>query len=326
MKYKDYYEILGVQRDASESDIKQAYRKLAKKYHPDVSHEANNEERFKEVAEAYTTLKDPEKRAQYDRLGRRAPGESFTPPPEWQQHFSSSASAFDDVDLADILAAFGSMRGQRGFGGAGSRGFRQPARSAGQDYEIVAPVTLEQIVNGGEIDVEARLPDTDAHGLTHRVSRTFRIQVPRGAANGQRLRLRGKGGPGQAGGRHGDLYVVLDVRPHPLYRIDGNDLLFDLPLAPWEAVLGATVEIPTPAGAVSLAVKPGAFSRQRLRLTGRGLPTARGKPGDLYVIIEVVVPSAPDAQERALWQQLAQRSTFDPRRHLATVQPHGQDS
>src|SRR5471030_2902159 len=191
MKFKDYYEALGVERTATLADIKKAYRKLAHKYHPDVSAEPDNEAKFKDVAEAYATQKDPEKREAYDNLGKHPAGESFTPTPDWQQHFHTGDAGLDDVDLADLFAAFG-----RG-GGAGSGGThrRQSFPVPGQDYEIAAPVTLEQIHRGDEIDLSAELPEYDANGLAHRVPRTFRITIPKSAANGQRLRLAGKDGP-----------------------------------------------------------------------------------------------------------------------------------
>lgn len=310
MKFKDYYQAMGVERTATADDIKKAYRKLAHKYHPDVSKDPKGEEKFKEIAEAYATLKDPEKRHAYDELGRRPAGEQFTPPPDWQQHFHANASSFDDVDLSDFFAAFG--RTQRG--GPTRRDFPQP----GQDYEVTAPVTLEQIFRGGEIEVRAELPEFDQNGLAHRAVRSFRITLPKGAADGQRLRLGGKGGPGLNGGRPGDLYVALALQPHPLYRISGRDLYIDLPLAPWEAVLGASVHFPTLAGAVELTVKPGTTSGQKLRLAKRGLESADGSLGALYAVIRIDVPTTLSQPERELFQKLSVLSTFKPRQHFAS--------
>lgn len=310
MKYKDYYQILGVDRNASAEEIKRAYRKLAHEYHPDVSKDPKGEEKFKDIAEAYTTLKDPEKRKEYDNLGRRSAGESFTPPPDWQTHFGAGASAFDDVDLADILSAFAS--GRRGGGRA--RGGTFPI--SGQDYEVTAPVSLEQIFRGDEIDVPVEIPEYDEHGLPHRVPRTFRVKVPKGVADGHRLRLAGKGGPGRNGGKAGDLYIALQVAPHPLYRVSGRDLYLDLPLAPWEAVLGAAVHVPTLGGTVELSIKPGTTAGQRLRLARRGLPQADGGVGDLYAVVHIEVPKTASARERELYEQLAAVSNFDPRRHF----------
>lgn len=313
MKYKDYYETLGVARSASVDEIKKAYRKLAHKYHPDVSKDPQGEERFKEIAEAYATLKNPEKREEYDHLGRHLAGENFTPPPEWQQEYGAGASMFDDVDLSDLLNAF---RAGGGAGAAGAgRGYASFAMP-GEDYSVTVPVSLEKIHQGGETDVALELPEVDAKGLPHRVPRTFRVTIPKGAAEGQRLRLAGKGGPGSHGGKSGDLYIVLTVAPHPLYRVSGSDLTIDLALAPWEAVLGATVEIPTLDGKVALNVKPGTPAGQRLRLAKRGLHAANGTVGDLYAIVQIVVPTNAASQERALYEQLAAVSTFKPRAHF----------
>ncbi|MDB5762213.1 MAG: molecular chaperone DnaJ [Herminiimonas sp.] len=319
MKYKDYYQALGVDRTASADDIKKAYRKLAHQYHPDVSKDPKGEEKFKEIAEAYAMLKDPEKRQEYDSLGRRPAGESFTPPPDWQQYYGggagagASASAFDDVDLADILNAFRS--GGRSDGrGRGRASFPIP----GENYEVSVSVPLEKIYSGGETNVTVELPEYDEHGLPHRVSHTFRVTIPKGAVEGQRLRLAGKGGPGRNGGKPGDLYIVLAIAPHPLYRVSGRDLYLDLPLAPWEAVLGAAVEIPTLGGNVELNIKPGTSSGQRLRLAGRGLPSSGGGAGDLYAVTQIEVPRKVSKREQELYQQLAAASDFNPRKHFKT--------
>ncbi|TCS32596.1 curved DNA-binding protein [Paucimonas lemoignei] len=311
MKYKDYYQALGVDRTASEDDIKKAYRKLAHRYHPDVSKEPKAEEKFKEIAEAYATLKDPEKRKEYDNLGRHPAGEEFNVPPDWQQRYDGSSSAFDDVDLADILNAF--RAGGRGDGsGRGRASFPIP----GENYEVTVAVPLEKIYSGGETDVTVELPEYDEHGLPHRAPHTFRVTIPKGATEGQRLRLAGKGGPGRNGGKPGDLYIVLHIAPHPLYRVSGRDLYLDLPLAPWEAVLGAAVEIPTPAGSVELSIKPGTSSGQRLRLARRGLPSPGGGAGDLYAVARIEVPKKVGKREQELYEQLAAASDFNPRQHF----------
>jgi curved DNA-binding protein len=309
MKFKDYYQILGIERGASDADIKKAYRKLAHKYHPDISKDPKGEERFKEIAEAYATLKDPEKRAEYDNLGRHRPGEEFTPPPEWGQQFGGGNQFYEDVDLADILSAFRHA-------GHGGRRRAEHFPMPGQDYEVTAQVALEQIYRGGEVELRVELPDYDANGLLHRVPRTFRIKLPRGAADGQRLRLPGKGGQGMNGGRSGDLYVTVALAPHPLFHVDGRDLSIDLPLAPWEAVLGAKVRIPTLGGEVELNIQPGTAAGRKLRLAKRGLPTADGGAGDLFAIVRIDVPTVTTAQERDLFEQLARASAFDPRRHF----------
>ncbi|GAA4027935.1 DnaJ C-terminal domain-containing protein [Actimicrobium antarcticum] len=310
MKYKDYYQALGVERTASLDDIKKAYRKLAHKYHPDVSKDPGGEEKFKVVAEAYATLKDTEKRAAYDQLGQRPAGENFAPPPEWQQQYGAGADRFDDVDLSDLMGAFRS--GARGQGGGR---FRGAFPEDGEDYSVVVPVTLEKIYSGGETDVAVDLPRYDEHGLPHRVARTFRVTIPKGATDGQRMRLAGKGGTGRHGGKDGDLYVVLSLIAHPVFRINGRDLVLDLQLAPWEAVLGTAVKIPTLGGQVELNIKAGTTSGQRLRLGGRGLPAAGSSPaGNLYAVVRIVVPKSVSPEEKTLYEQLAAASNFDPRK------------
>jgi curved DNA-binding protein len=316
MKYKDYYQALGVERNASADEIKKAYRKLAHRYHPDISKDAKGEEKFKEIAEAYATLKDPEKRQEYDSLGRRPAGEDFTPPPGWQQQYGAGASAFDDVDLADILNAFRGGGGKAAGRGDGRARSWSSFPAAGEDYEISVTITLEKVYSGGETDITVELPEHDEHGLPHRVARTFRVSIPAGATEGQRLRLPGKGGAGRNGGKPGDLYLVLHIAPHPLYRVSGRDLYLDLPLAPWEAVLGATVEIPTLGGNVELNIKPGTASGQRLRLAGRGLPSPGGSSGNQYAIVQIDVPRKVTDAEHKLYEQLAAASSFNPRAHL----------
>jgi curved DNA-binding protein len=314
MKYKDYYHTLGVDRNASTEEIKKAYRKLAHQYHPDVSKDPKAEEKFKEVAEAYGTLKDTEKRREYDSLGQRSAGESFTPPPDWQQHFGGGGgdqSFFEDMDLADILSAFAGGRG-----GEGRARTRQNFPIPGQDFEVSVPVDLEQVYRGDDVDVNVEVPEYDEHGLPRRVPRTFRIHIPNGATDGQRLRLPGKGGPGRNGGKHGDLYVKLAFRPHPLYRVEGHDLYLDLPLAPWEGVLGARVVTPTLGGSVELTIKPGTSTGQRLRLSKRGLPKADGTHGDLYAVVEIEVPKTVGERERELYEELAKSSNFNPRKRF----------
>jgi curved DNA-binding protein len=305
MKYKDYYSVLGVPHTASEAEIKSAYRKLARKYHPDVSKERDAEERFKDIAEAYQTLKDPEKRAAYDQLGAQQPGEDFRPPPDWQQRYSDSQFSFDDIDLADLFA---------GLRGAGSRRNRGPV--PGQDYEAVVHLTLEQAFNGTQVNVDLSMPEYDAEGVMHRVPQVFNARIPKGVSDGQRMRVPGKGGAGFNGGRPGDLYLTIALHPHPLFRVSGHDLYLDLPLAPWEAVLGTSIEVPTPAGKVRLKVPAGTRAGQQLRLPKRGLPKPHDGAGDLYAIAQIVVPSEPTAQERSLFKQLADVSGFNPRGHF----------
>lgn len=309
MKYKDYYSILGVERNAGADEIKKAYRKLAHKFHPDVSKDAGAEDKFKEIAEAYQTLKDPEKRAAYDQLGRHQPGQDFQPPPNWGGQFGGGQFSFDDVDLSDLFAAFSGGRHH-----AGRQGRKIPV--PGQDYEVTAHITLEEAYQGTLVDLNFTAPAYDEKGRMHRVPQAFKVRIPKGATDGQRLRLPGKGGKGVNGGRDGDLYLNIALHAHPLFRVSGHDLYIDLPLTPWEAALGATVEVPTLAGAVRLTVKPGTHAGQKLRIAKRGLPRQREGEGDLFALVQIVVPTVLSEREQALFKELADSSSFNPRGHF----------
>ena len=305
MEYKDYYKILSVAKDASADDIKKAYRRLAHKYHPDVSKAADAEEKFKEVAEAYATLKDADKRAAYDALGTPRSGSDFRPPPDWQQQYQESGFSFDDADFADLFSAFR----HRG-GGAWQQESRQ---FRGQDYEIDADITLEQALEGATLDMNLSVPEYDSQGRVTQQPHTFKARIPRGVSNDQRLRLRGKGGKGYNGGADGDLYLNLHFKPHPLFEPNGHDLYYQLALAPWEAALGTSVEVPTLQGPVRLKVAAGTDSGKTLRLTGRGLPKPDNAMGDLYAVVQIRVPHDLSAREKALFQELAEASAFNPR-------------
>ncbi len=308
MKYKDYYAILGVAKDASADDIKSAYRRLARKYHPDVSKEKDAEEKFKEMSEAYETLKDPEKRAAYDQLGSYKPGQEFRPPPDWGGQFAQGPGGFDDIDLSDLFAAFGG-------GGLGRGGRRADRPMPGSDYEAIVRISFEQAYEGTEIDLELSALEWDPDGGMRRVPHRVKTRVPRGVTDGEKLRVPGKGGKGAHGGPNGDLYLDIEVAAHPLYRVAGKDLYVDLPLAPWEAVLGVNVQLPTPGGAVSLRVPAGTRAGQQLRLSGRGM--TRGKDaGHMYAIVRIEVPTVIDDKQRALFRQLAETTNFNPRARL----------
>jgi curved DNA-binding protein len=302
MKYKDYYETLGVARDASEADIKKAYRKLARKYHPDVSKEKNAEERFKQVAEAYETLRDKDKRRAYDQLGRYRSGQDFRPPPDWERQFGDIFGRQDDIggfDLGDLFA--GLAGGRRGSPRTGRRG---------RDVEVTAQLSLEDAARGTEIAITIPAPGA-ANRIVH-------ARIPKGATEGQKLRVAGKGLPGTgANTTAGDLYITVALKPHPLFRVDAHDLLLDLPITPSEAALGAAVEIPTLEGKVKVRIPPHAQSGQRLRLAGRGLPKPAGASGDLLAQLKIVTPTSLSEREKALYEQLAAASAFNPRAHLA---------
>jgi curved DNA-binding protein len=283
MQYKDYYEVLGVTRAADAEIVKRAYRKLARKYHPDVSKEKNAENKFKEVQEAYEVLRDPEKRAAYDQLGRDyRPGQQFRPPPDWSQRFGQSGSQrFSDMNgFSDFFSSL--------FGGAA--GAAQPEADAGQ-----LDVTVEEAFAGTK-----RRIMLNENGRTRSVD----VQIPAGVSEGQSLRIAGSGG-GAA------LIFRVRLRPHPLYVLQGRDVQIELPLAPWEAALGAKVTVPTLGGAVELTVPAGAQSGQKLRLRGRGFPGAPG--GDQLVIIKLVTPAAQSTQAKEAYERMKREFDFDPR-------------
>ncbi len=309
MKYTDYYAALGVERGASQDEIKKAYRRLAQKHHPDVNKEPGAEAKFKEIAEAYQTLKDPEKRAAYDALGTRPQGEEFRPPPDWtRQHGGADQFSFEDIDFADLFSRFGAggRRGGAGFGGG-------DGSMPGQDFEIPVEISIEDAFHGTTLALNLSMPEYDAAGRLQRVPRQVKARVAAGAVDGQRLRLPGKGAKGFNGGRNGDLYLDISLKPHPLYRAVDHDLYLDLPLAPWEAALGASVEVPTLAGNVNLKIPARTSAGRKLRLAGRGLPKPRGGAGDLIAVAQIVVPATLNARERELYQGLADAAGFNPR-------------
>lgn len=299
MNYKDYYKVLGVERTASEDEIKKAYRRLARKYHPDVSKELNAKEKFQEVAEAYETLRDKDKRAAYDSLGSYRPGQDFRPPPDWFDRFGAGQTEdLRDVDLSDLfeqMGIFGRARGRGGFG----RNVPIP----GEDYEMPVRITLEEAFRGTERQLALN-------------GTTLTARIPKGASDGQRLRLRGKGGAGINGGPPGDLYLQIVLEPHPLYKVRGHDLEIDVPLAPWEAALGAEVQIPTLDGRVTMKVPAGSIGGQKLRLAGKGLPRPGGGAGDLYAALDIVVPGTLTEQEKKLYEALRAASKFNPRKRF----------
>lgn len=299
-------------RDASADDVKKAYRKLAQKFHPDVNKDAGSEEKFKEIAEAYQTLKDREKRAAYDQLGSAyQPGQEFRPPPGWEKQFRDGAAnsggfSFDDLDLSDL---FEGISGRARRGGRSGSALRMP----GADYEVPVRLSLEDALRGTQVDLNVTMPEYDAEGVPRAVPKTIKARIPKGATQGQRLRLRGQGGKGLNGGHDGDLYLDIELAPHPLFRPDGHDLYIDLPLAPWEAALGATIEVPTLDGAVNLKVPPGTAAGRKLRLARKGLPKPEGGEGDLYALVQLVNPPELGERERELYRQLSEASSFNPR-------------
>jgi curved DNA-binding protein len=245
-------------------------------------------------------------------LGRHAAGQEFQPPPNWQQQYSDAPFSADELDLSDLFAH---LRGS-----ASNRGARMSM--PGHDYEVAVAITIDDAFHGTQIDLDLNMQEYDERGQLRRVPHAFKARIPKGATDGQRLRLPGKGGKGLRGGRDGDLYLNISLRPHPFYRATGHDLYLDLPLAPWEAVLGTAVEVPTPGGAVRLKVPSGTQAGRHLRLPERGLPKPKGGQGDLYAIVQIAVPSVIAEPERELYQKLADGSSFDPRAHFAVEAGH----
>lgn len=314
MEYKDYYKAMGVARDATQEEIKRAHRKLARKYHPDVSKEEDAEAHFKEVGEAYEVLKDPEKRAAYDRLGEQwKAGQEFRPPPDWNSGFEFRGGGYTAAD-ADAHSRFfeelfGAAQAHPG-GAAGRRAFRM----RGEDHHAKVRIDLEDSFNGATRSISLRLPEVGAEGQVTNRDRTLSVRIPKGIRPGQQIRLTGQGAPGLGGAESGDLYLEVEFRDHPLYSVQGADLHLVLPVAPWEAALGATIQAPTPSGVVDLKIPPDSQAGRKLRLKGRGL--AGKPPGDLYVVLQVTLPPADSDAAKALYQQMREQLDFNPRTTL----------
>jgi len=316
LEFKDYYKIMGVERSASQDEIKRAYRKLARKYHPDVSKEADAEARFKEVGEAYEALKDPEKRAAYDQLGAKwKEGQDFHPPPDWNQGFEFHGGGFTEADASQFSDFFASLFGG-GFSAQGpARGsYVNMANMRGEDTHARVLIDLEDAYHGATRTLTLRRTELGPDGRPQLKNHTLNVRIPKGVHQGQHIRLAGQGGAGAGKGGAGDLYLEIEFRPHGRYRVEGRDVYLDLPLAPWEATLGASIKAPTPNGAVELKIPPGSKSGNRMRLKGRGIP---GKPaGDLYAVLQVVLPPADSEQAKALYREMEQKLAFNPRAGL----------
>jgi curved DNA-binding protein len=312
MQFKDYYAVLGVPRDATADQVKKAFRKLARKYHPDVSKETDAEARMKEVNEAYAVLSDPEKRAAYDQIGRGyRPGEEFRPPPDWDAGFEFSSGGFGDRGAPDFSDFFTELFGGLG----GSRGFRPQGggfRSRGEDHHAKVLLDVEDAFTGATRQISLRTPRVDAEGRVSLETRTLNVKVPRGVRAGQVIRLAGQGAPGHAGA--GDLLLEVHFKPHARYRVDGRDLHLTLRLAPWEAALGAVVPVELPGGQTQVRIPANAQSGRQLRVRGKGIPGE--PPGDLLLDLVVVLPPADTPAARAMYERMARELTFDPRRDV----------
>ena len=314
MEFKDYYKIMGVARDATQDEIKRAYRTLARKYHPDVSKAPDAEARFKELGEANAVLKDLEKRAAYDQLGSNwQAGQDFRPPPDWNTGFEfsgdGSAGAASAADFSDF---FESLYG-RGFESGGHR--QQAAHARGEDHHAKVMIDLEDAYNGATRTIKLKRPELNAEGRVVMRPHQLNVTIPRGVRAGQHIRLAGQGAAGIGQGPPGDLYLEIEFHPHALYRVDQRDVYLDLPLAPWEAALGATLKVPTPTAAVDLKIPPKSVAGGKLRLKGRGIPGTT--PGDFYVVLQLVLPEADSETSQAFYAQMAEQfKSFNPRAKL----------
>ena len=310
MKFTDYYQVLGVARDATAAEIKTAYRKLARKFHPDVSKESGSEEKFKEIGEAYEVLKDTEKRAAYDQLGSDwKQGQDFRPPPDWDAGFEfTQGEPNSRGDFSDFFESiFG--RSQAGFGNQ-----RAEFHGRGEDHHARVLIELEDAYNGATREITLRSPEIDANGQVRTRERNLKVKIPKGVREGQHIRLTGQGMPGIGEGTSGDLYLQIGFHTHDLYRVDDRDVYLELPVTPWEAALGASIKLPTPAGQVNLNIPKGSQSGSKLRLKGRGIPAKTA--GDMYVVLKVVLPEARNESARQLYEQMHSQLDFNPRANL----------
>lgn len=317
MEFKDYYTIMGVKRDATQDEIKRAYRKLARKYHPDVSKEAEAEVRFKEVGEAYEVLKDPEKRAAYDQLGANwQAGQDFRPPPDWNQGFEFHGGGFTGADAEQFSDFFESLFGRGGLGGSYERQARREFHARGEDSYAKVLIDLEDAYQGKTRTLTLKHTELGQDGRPRLQERTLNIRIPKGVRQGQHIRLAKQGGAGMGHGEAGDLYLEVEFRPHPFYKVEGEDVYLDLPVAPWEAALGASVEVPTPAGTVDLKIPANSSGGRKLRLKGRGIPAK--VPGDLYVVLQIDLPNADSDAVKKAYEALQRVAQFNPRAHLGS--------
>lgn len=314
MEYKDYYAALGVAKDTTQDEIKKAYRKLARKYHPDLNKEEGAEERFKEIGEANEVLGDPEKRVAYDQLGAsHRPGQDFRPPPNWDAGFefsrgSSGATDGQDAAFSDFFESiFGQSR-------RAERAQRAQFHARGQDHHAKVLIDLKDAFTGATRTIELKVPKITADGHVITEQHAINFKIPKGVRAGQHIRLKGKGAPGLGEGEPGDLYLEIEFAPHPLYQVDGLDLYLNLPLAPWEAALGGKVKAPTPKGNVDVTIPANSAQGRKLRLKGRGIP---GTPaGHLYVVLQISLPSTDDEKAKKLYQKMADELEFNPRAAL----------
>ncbi|OUS15947.1 cytochrome C biogenesis protein [Gammaproteobacteria bacterium 50_400_T64] len=311
MEFKDYYDTLGLARDVTQDEIKRAYRKLARKYHPDVSKEDDAEQKFKALGEAYEVLKDPEKRAAYDQLGANwQGGQDFNAPPDWDTGFEFSGGGFTQGGGEAYSDFFESLFGQS-FRDAGRQ---HPHSQQGGDRHARVVIDLEDSLNGATRKITFHVPEVDPQGHVKTRERVLNIKIPKGIAPGQSIRLAGQGDPGAGDGKAGNLYLDVEFKKHPLYRLDGADISIDVPVAPWEMALGASIKVPTPSGLVDVKIPAGSAHGKKLRFKDKGLS---GKtPGHFYVVLKVVLPPADSPEAEKAYQTMAQDLAFNPRAEL----------
>ena len=309
MEFRDYYQTLGVAREAPADDVKKAYRKLARKYHPDVSKEPDAEKRMKEVNEAYEVLSDPEKRAAYDQLGKNyQPGQDFRPPPGWDAGFEFSEHGRSGAEAAEFSDFFAEIFGRMGRGPRRGGG----AHAQGNDHHARILLDLEDAFSGATRQITLRAPKLDGQGRVTLEEHTLEVRIPKGIREGQVIRLAGQGEPGFGDGKPGDLLLEVQFKPHARLRTDGRDLLLTLPVAPWEAALGAVVRVEVPGGALDVRIPAGAQTGRQLRVRGKGLPA--DPPGDLLLDIRIVAPPATTPKAKELYETMAREMPFDPRK------------
>ncbi|MDT8398963.1 MAG: DnaJ C-terminal domain-containing protein [Pseudomonadales bacterium] len=312
MQFKDYYKIMELTESATAAEIKKAYRKLARRYHPDVSKEENAEQKFKDLGEAYEVLKDPEKKREYDQL-RQMGGASqdgrFTPPPGWESATHFSGGEGQGGDFSDFFEAIFGRNGS--FHRSRSRSGEQHFSARGEDVHADLSLLLEEAFKGGEQLMQFTVPQVDEYGLITHAQKKLKVKIPAGMGAGQTLRIKGQGAPGIGGGPAGDLLLRILLAPHPLYTVDGKNISLVVPISPWEAALGARVEVPTLHGRTRLTIPAASQGGARLRLAGKGLPGS--VPGDFYVILKIVMPEQQTEKSRELFAQLATELPFNPR-------------
>ena len=317
MEYKDYYEVLGVDRKAEQSEIKRSYRKLARKYHPDVSKAGDAEEKFKELGEAYEVLKDPEKRQAYDQLGDnwKAGQEGFKPPPDWQQDFDFGNGGYTQGNAQDYSSFFEDLFGGAQGGFHSARGSHsQNFNMKGENIRARVMIDLEDSINGATRSFTLRMPEADEQGRIYNKEKTLKVKIPKGIKEGQTIRLSSQGSPGMGEAPAGDLLLEVAFNKNKLYKVEGKDIYLNLPVTPWEAALGSKIEVPTPTGKIGMTIPQNSQQGRKLRLKGRGLP---GKdPGDFYVVLQVSVPPATDPKAKALYEQMQKELDYNPRSFL----------